>query len=522
MEVSSVDEVNYILEPDVVKRLNGFMARTRAGVSVDFRSKIYEDQSREQVLQKAMSFSIPTGVESFDAVERTASEKFGPYSVRQPYEDVSAKVYQYFKPKRFDVDPDILDEAVHRVSLLLRPSSLHSIDLTAAFEQSAKDTNWGLPLFSSDKKTYLEYLRRIQIIKHNGWRIGGYLPCVLGVRSQPAGINEPSKWRPLWMADHAIILAELAIQIPLLNALRRNDMFVAWTTPAEINLKVSQMLNSRPIPWISSDFSGYDASIPEEIVKAVFDLFRYWFSREDKLHITWIEDAFLNVSLYTPDGILSGRRGGVPSGLGMTNMVDTLGQMVVDEIVALITHTNRDGIYLGDDGVKRFTGGEEVTPELYSKICEDMNLVVSPTKSLYSERDVDFLQRRHTLDYVVGGLNVGFRSQIRTANSVISFETFPDLTGYELSLRAIQQVEQCSDDPRFLELVNWLYEGDNFLHSRSPSAVLRKAGGVDAAEEALKIRSYPYNQRDLSELTNFRTVQAINSLKSSSSGAGSP
>lgn len=511
MEVHSVVKDVSDIPPDATHRLSAFMGRVRQGVKTDFRTKIYGGMDRSEVLNTLKTISLPTGVSSFDSMERDAMEKFGSFSIRLPYSEVSDRVDAYFRPKRFEMPRDTLKEAVRVLSKLLPGNSLNATSLVTSFASSPKGTNWGLPFFSSDSKYYPYYLKRANIIQNGGWKIGGYYPCVLGVRSQPNGIGDASKWRPLHMADHTIIGCELALQIPLLEALRPLEAFVAWRTPNDINVKASKMLNSQGGAWLSSDFSSYDASLPEEIITAVFDLMRHWFSARNWRHIDWIEEAFMNVPLYTPDGLRSGRRGAVPSGLGMTNMVDTLGQMLVDEMIAISEDTTVEGIYLGDDGVKRFH--KEVTPELYSAWCDRMNLVVSVDKSMYSKTEFDFLQRRHSAEYVVDGLNVGFRSQIRTGNGVISTETSRNYTGALLSIRAIQQVEQTSDDPRFREFVRWLYYGDPYLQQHGPNDLVSKAGGVDRVKQLLKYRSYPYNQRDISDFSEFETVRVLNEIR---------
>jgi len=511
MEMRSVVKDAFDIPPDAEHRLSAFMGRVRSGVKSDFRTKIWGGLDRGQVLKDLERISLPTGVTAFDEVEKSAIGKFGSFSIRLPYSEVSDRVDAYFRPKKFDIPAEVLRQAVLFVRKLLPENSLNATSLVTSFASSPKGTNWGLPFFSSDSKYYPYYLKRANIIRNNGWKFGGYYPCVLGVRSQPNGIGEPAKWRPLHMADHVIIGTELAIQIPLLDALRPLPEFVAWRTPNDIARRVTVMLNSQGGPWISSDFSSYDANLPEELIRAAFDLMRYWFTGRNQKHIDWIEEAFLHVPLLTPDGLRVGRRGAVPSGLGMTNMVDTLAQILVDTIIAIVEDTTVEGIYLGDDGVKRFT--KEITPELYSYWCGRMNLTVSVDKSMYSKTEVDFLQRRHSVKYALNGLNVGFRSQIRTGNGVISTEISKHYVGAILSIRGIQQVEQASDDPRFREFVRWLYYGDPYLQQHGPHGLIAEAGGVERAKQLLKYRSFPYNQRDISEFSQFRTVQILEEIR---------
>jgi len=257
--------------------------------------------------------------------------------------------------------------------------------------------------------------------------------------------------------------------------------------------------------------SHFDRSLTGQIVHGVFDLLRYWFQKQDHALIDWLEYLFRNVSIVTPEGILSGTDHGVASGLGLTNVMDTLGQELMDEIIAVITGTTVTGVYLGDDGAKCFE--DQVTPELYSQLYSRMNMEVSVDKSTYSADMIDFLQRRHSINYQKGGICVGYRSFTRTAVGVISYETSRFLSPAMLAIRAIQQLEQCSDDTNFREMVNWLFLGSEYLRSNGPTRALENAGGVDRVKDVLKYRSYPYNQRDISQFRNFKAVEILEELR---------
>jgi len=513
LDVQPLQQLERELPQDALASVSAHLGRVKAGVEKDFRTKIYEDLDRDQVLEALRRVSLPTGYEVFDQLEEQASKKFGSFSIRQPYYEVADKVHAYFEPKHFEITDAVLQAALARVASIHPPGTLKASSLRTAFDNSPKGTNWGLPYFTSNKDDYPKYLEDVEALQRGGWEQGFLWPCVLGVRSQPGPIGQPAKWRPLWMAGHAAIIAELSVQQPLLRALVRHQKFVAWTTPPAIALQITRMLNSRPKRgWISSDMNHYDASMTSQIVHGVFELIRYWFKREDHIQIDWLEYLFLNVALLTPEGILSGRDGGVASGLGMTNMVDTLGQILMDEIIAVLTGSSVEGIYLGDDGAKRFSD-ESIDPTIYSELYGKMNMVVSVDKSLYSQTEIDFLQRRHSLSYQVGGICVGYRSIVRTGVGVISYETRRILSPAQLAIRAIQQVEQCSDDPQFRSVVQWLFLGSEYLRSKSPDQALEDAGGIDKIKDVLKYRSYPYNQRDISELHKFKTVQILNELR---------
>lgn len=508
------------LSGDALARLQAFLGRVNAGTLKDFRTKIYQDIDRSQVLEDIQSFAIPSGYEEFDTLEYAASKKFGSFSFRLPYDQVKGKVHGYFEPKRWDISDAVYSMAWQRLASILLPGTLRSSSLKNAFDSAPKGTNWGLPYFTSDKEVYPKYLSDAEEQQRSGWEQGELWPCVLGVRSQPNGIGEPSKWRPLWMAGHASTLAELSVQQPLIAALVKLPRHVAWSTPDRIALQITHMLKSRPrLKWFSTDMSHYDLSLTGQIVHGVFDLLRYWFVREDHKLIDWLEYLFRNVSIVTPEGILSGMDHGVASGLGMTNIMDTLAQELMDEIIAVMTDSTVEGIYLGDDGSKRFIGGE-VTPESYAELYSKMNMVVSVDKSMYSEDMIDFLQRRHSINYQVGGICVGYRSLIRTGVGVISYETHRFLSPAMLAIRAVQQIEQCSGDTNFREMVNWLFLGDEYLRTRGPLQALVDAGGVDRVKEVLKYRSYPYNQRDVSQFRNFKTVQILEELRTFDSVAG--
>jgi hypothetical protein len=522
LKIEQPEVIYQYLDSPVVGRIQAFLGRVRAGVHIDYRTKIWGERSRSEVLETLLSLAIPSGHDNFDELEREASEKFGSFSMREPFDLVRSRLEEYFQPKTFSFSDDTLNRAILEVRRLLPRGSLRATDLDTAYENSPKGTNWGLPFFSSDDVDYPRYLDLARDLMRRRFPIGDYYPCILGVRSQPNGIGEYAKWRPLHMASHVATIHELRLLRPMLNQLKLNDMFTAWRTPEDINRVITQKMRKRiGRRWLSTDFRSYDATLPPQIIEGVYDCMRYWFTDDALDLINWAEDLMLHVGVITPEGLWLGRDGGVASGLTMTNMVDTLGQYTVDLMVAEYLNTTLiEALYLGDDGAKLYY--DDIDPEKYAEGASLAGLTANADKTLYSEEEIDFLQRRHSLRYEVNGIYPGYRSMVRTGDGVISAETFPDFSGYVLSLRGIQQVEQTKDDPHFKKLVSWLYRGDKFLRTWSASTLLERAGGVGGAEKALKIRSYPYNQPNLRRLLQFETVKQIEFENRMRSGLRAP
>jgi hypothetical protein len=265
---------------------------------------------------------------------------------------------------------------------------------------------------------------------------------------------------------------------------------------------------------MSVDFSGYDASIPGYLIHAVFDVLRYWFVKEDWKLLDWLERNSIEMGLACPDGIRTGREGGVASGLSTTNLIDTLGQQILwsceDEAIW------NEGEYLGDDGCIPLKPGAD--PEQISvRARQRFGVKVSADKGGLSKDHVFFLQRIHMRDYRIHGLCPGVRTACRTWNGVIHMERLhKDLPPEFFSCRCIMQLEQMKHHPNFRSVVVYAYEQDKFMREMDASDIFRAAGGASKVETVLGLKSFRVDEELPSQgLDKFESVKLLRELRGS-------
>jgi hypothetical protein len=315
--------------------------------------------------------------------------------------------------------------------------------------------------------------------------------------------------------DHVETIVGLSIQIPLLQHLRGKFEFAAWNALDIVDKAITLILAKSPSPILSVDFSGFDASVPELLIRKAFDILRQWFEVRWDSRIDWLERQFLNVGILTPDGVYTGRFGGVPSGSALTNLIDSIVQLILWNYVSVIVGSPLVFItVLGDDGVVSFA--HELDMDNVERIVLDhLGMTLSESKGSVSRDEVQFLQRLHLKDYRVRGLNRGVRSIVRTWNGSCHLERKRDKLPPEFfTARAIMQVENCKWHPRFSSLVKLLYHSDKFLKTLDPSEIIKKSGGIEKIEEVLNLRSFKYGVELPSRgFDQFETVKLLRKLR---------
>jgi hypothetical protein len=266
---------------------------------------------------------------------------------------------------------------------------------------------------------------------------------------------------------------------------------------------------------ISVDFSGFDRSVPPILIHAAFDVLRNWFVENAWAQLDWLERTFRTVGIVTPDGLWQGRNGGVPSGSALTNLIDSLCQLILWNYVSDIIGNKIDFLtVLGDDGVIMFR--DEADMDLITDVVEShFGMMVGTDKGGISKDSVKYLQRLHMLSYQPDGLCRGVRSFVRTWNGCCHLERRTSgLVPQFFSARAVSQFENCRWHPNFPQQVKLLYQSDKFLRQFDPLTVFKQAGGAENVEAVLHLRSFKVGLELPSQgLNNFETVRILRSLR---------
>lgn len=516
MHIENLESLYRTLTPVAWRRLKSFLRLVEVGQPKDYTTPFLPRkwQDHQQAFGQVMLEAIATTkIQPLQDIEVREADKFGPFSIRDPWELRREGVVEYFS--QMEVKASIsLKKAYLQMAKLIPAHSLKALSLDQSFDVAPKGKNLGLPEFTNDRGFEGEYLRRAKRIASGGYKKDAY-PAVLGWRGQPNGSIHHIKNRPVWMMDHVESYISVGVIQVVLNVLRSKPGFAAWNDLSYVDRRITQILDRARAKIVSVDFSGYDRTLPETPIHLAFDLLRHWFQKQDQSRIDWMERQFLTVGIVTPGGTYTGRRGGVPSGHGATNFIDSLAQIMIALAAAMdIGYELIDIEVLGDDGV--WSPDREIDLNAVSDYFQDLyGMSVSNDKGGFSRDQVQFLQRLHLRRFRVHGICVGIRSIMRTLNGICHLERrHRGLKPEFFSARAIMQLENAKNHPNFSKLVAYAYQHDHFLRDLDPSEIFLKAGGVYYVEDVLGLRAFRFsNELPSAGLDEFQTVKELRRLR---------
>jgi hypothetical protein len=508
------------LNDDARQHLNNFMYGTVVGQSENYTTPFLPSGARGHELEYAeeiyTQYALTPYFDQLNEIEQREAKKFGPFSVRDPWELRRSLFEAYFSQKEELPSTEGLEYAVNQV-VRLNQFRLSCLPLDLAYANLPPGTNLGLPEFTSDKRAKGEYLKRARHLAASGYEQGFLYPCVVGWRGQPNGSTVHIKNRTVWMFDHLETIVGLSAQIPTLNALRGCEEFAAWNNLDHVDEAMTKVLHtSHGDKIISVDFSGFDQSVPGWLISLAFKILKSWFATRDWPQLDWLEHQFKTTGCLTPDGWAVGRVGGVPSGSALTNLIDSLCQLILWHYVSWRLRVEiRFLTVLGDDGVILFKGSPAMD-EISDLVQAEFGMTVSSDKGGTSSDSAQFLQRLHMLNYKPdGSLCRGVRSVMRTWNGVCHLERrTSDLPPQFFSARAIMQLENCKWHPNFTKLVGHYFRVDRYAKVLDPVEIFDEAGGTGKVEEVLRLRSFKSGQELPSQgLNQFATVSELRRLR---------
>jgi len=506
------------LESDAQSRVRSSLKRTARGDEKDLVTPLISDRDNPDQGRNNLRLELyPQVLSRYDWLndaEQAQFERIGSYSQMVPYVDREEQVHSYFTRSVVEVNIDALIYARRRFRSIFQFNNLIPTSLHTAFRNMPKGTNLGGPFYSSDRSYYDEMFEIAQDLERDHWSGNIMDPALLYWRGQPRGLGELPKQRTVWGFPHYLTIAELSVQEVLLQKLRPMYQFAAWNNPKRVSEVVTWMLSGASDQILSVDFSGYDASVPSLLIDEVFDVIEELFQDAYIPLIEFLRRSFLNIELLTPEGILSGRSGAIPSGSGLTNLVGGMIQLFAFEYIShrmdnvVLMHTVQ-----GDDGVVIFHKPWDI--EDVAGYAKEIGLTISTDKRTVSSVVVTFLQNVYHIDYRVRGLNEGVRPIMRVLNGMMSYERLVSQSwnGFLDSLRWYQQCENSRYHPNFMALARFLFAHDRLSRSYTANQILQKAGGIRKAESVLKQPAFPFGKTSLRGLDNFTIVRALAHLR---------
>uniref|UniRef100_A0AB39A391 RNA-directed RNA polymerase n=1 Tax=Perinereis aibuhitensis picobirna-like virus 1 TaxID=3237979 RepID=A0AB39A391_9VIRU len=495
------------------------MASQRRFAQLDdagYRTPLFPDQAPDTVLNEwlAVIEEETGGAGSIFELEQSEVKKFGPYYNR-PYREWKGNVEKYFVHDISSMEqalPEELERAMNSEIELIKSylpnGKVRALSVQEAYERSNKNTNLGLPYAmnhqTAAQKVVDEYVRRAnKIVRGDDPHI---YPFILFKRVQPGGPErEDGKNRPVWGADHAETYASLSLLYPLLDALSNTREFAHLRGIDELE-KVLKLDLPKWSHAISLDLSAADANFSPILMSCGFQMISALVDGVDPRMIYTLYKYYVSGELLTPEGLAYGAHG-MPSGVGLTNLIESLVFRVLARIYLEDFPTYRY-YQNGDDGLYLVNSIPE--PEELAGVFAKYGCVVNVDKTSTDPHHISYLQRHMYPEYGYSAI----MSTVRMLNRVLYAERGVDAKAMGMSpkdfwtLNTIAKLENCKRNPLFEKFVRFVRRGDKF--GLDPKPVLNKSVNAIEGYSVFRIdEGETGSQRSSSGLLNFATVKVL-------------
>jgi hypothetical protein len=409
-----------------------------------------------------------------------------------PYFDSNASSKKTF-------DKSILDESFELLRNLIPLGSLEPDDVTSVAHNSDKSSAYGAPYYKRGNQVDTETGYTIWEL-HLGLAISmidsGFITnfvAVMYCRITPNGTDQPNQ-RTVWGISHAVVLVELTFLHPLLRQLSLLDPFSEIRGSENTDLVVDKAMKSkRAYKYLGVDFSGYDKSIIKDLIDRLYKVIASWFTPGSSNLIIQLGVYMRSSDIISPIGVHTCREKSIASGMGMTNLADSLLQWVLFTYSRLLLKAKELECFIttnGDDGIWGIPG---LTPELFCEIISCFGMKSNPSKCSYDEESVSFCQRLYIKGYIVDGSHRGIRSAHRVVASIIRYERKRDYRVWQRvhdSIRCVMQLENLKYSPVFESVVDLLIEADGDYNlglnlTGGVQELFSIGGGVEGVPELL-------------------------------------
>lgn len=231
---------------------------------------------------------------------------------------------------------------------LMNASSLLMLELAIKGDKSAGLTSYG--------ETKLEAFttgldKAVDILCHEK----SPAPCLAGIRTQRKG-----KTRLIWMYPLEMTIIEATVARPLINYFKGIEHVMSFGDYSlETGLRFRKACSECKY-YYAWDLSQFDSTIGPLFIHYAFNMIRTWYNLEDKIYedvtvgdvIQKIEDYFITTPIVMPEKdkrfptMVTGKRGGVPSGSYFTQLVDSFVNVALTYAVS-----SHFGLNLTDDHI---------------------------------------------------------------------------------------------------------------------------------------------------------------------------
>lgn len=229
-------------------------------------------------------------------------------------------------------------------SLYAKPEEAEYFDLADPFGGDLTKSA-GLPtLLKKRDVDHMEVLDRMDAIILKG---AAPQPCLAQKRTQAHG-----KTRLVWGYPFEMTAFERQYAQPLIEYFGHVDTPIA-TGASKLNLSTRILHSSRKgFDSIALDFSGYDTSVPKDLIQVAFNIIRTWYKERYWDEISLCENYFIHTPIVMPDEYLYVKHRGVPSGSNFTQLIDSIINTIIQFALSarFQLHLQAEDLYiLGDD-----------------------------------------------------------------------------------------------------------------------------------------------------------------------------
>lgn len=282
------------------------------------------------------------------------------------------------------------------------------------------DTHAGFSYILTGKKTKGEYrgrlhqdfINEVDKAKKNG---SFNKPILIGSRTQSVPpisprdgsflqltqeeVDKKKKTRLVSMVDIYVILAENIFARPFQQELGFTNWYAGGKSDDAIAAQIKKNMVGMD-RWISLDYSTYDQSISDWMIREAFDVIRQAFAYDifwDEELFKIVREDFIHKVFITGDGLVESKKG-VPSGSMFTQIVDSIvNRLMIDTYFNSVGIDRYSLLIMGDDNLITYKG--DVNPEFISTYLKrNFDCTMNPSKvdqGSWTE-DVLFLSRYWT------------------------------------------------------------------------------------------------------------------------------
>ncbi|AXE72935.1 RNA-dependent RNA polymerase [Aspergillus fumigatus partitivirus 2] len=232
-------------------------------------------------------------------------------------------------------------------------------------------------------------------------------PCMIGVRPgliRRDEYNEKVKARGVWAYPAEVKVMEMRFVQPLIERMSLNFMKIPYPVGRNMTkalpMLIDHMLHDKKKGFVT-DVSNLDASVGPDYIDWAFSLMKTWFNfgitqsseTRNANVFDFLHYYFKRTPILLPSGQLVKKAGGVPSGSGFTQLVDTLVTILATVYTLLRMGWDEDQIIkgymqvVGDD--MAVSVPRDFDPEEFVYLMGSLGFTINLKKVMFSDKGIE-------------------------------------------------------------------------------------------------------------------------------------